>query len=110
MKIISSYWGSEKEKEVSESAFLNHVQDFKIKKVFIGLKEIKNFKIEFENGRMILRYALVKNASLKYYANLHNHSIAVKENTAVFLNDKNWSDYENKILTKETINILNTQI
>lgn len=107
MKIISSYWASTKEQEISESVFLNHVQNFKIEKVFIGFKQIKNFKIEFENGRMILRYALVKNASLKYYANLLNHSIAVKENTAVFLNDKNWADYKKQLLNENTLKLLN---
>ena len=71
------------------------------------LKQIKNFKIEIENGRMILKYALVKNASLKYYCNFLNHSIAVNKETIVFLQDKNWTDYDNKILTQETLTLLN---
>ena len=106
MKIISSYWASKNEEEISENAFSEHVKKFELKTVFIGFKQIKNFKIEIENGRMILRYALVKNASLKYYCNLLNHSIALNEETAVFLQDKNWIDYKNQILNEETKNLL----
>ena len=108
MQIISSYWGNKKEQEISENAFLDHVKKFDLKTVFIGFKQIKNFKIEIENERMILRYALVKNARLKYYCNFLNHSIALNNNTAVFLQDKNWIDYKNRILNKETINLLNS--
>ena len=86
---------------------MEHVKKFELKTVFIGFKQIKNFKIEIENERMILRYALVKNASLKYYCNFLNHSIAVNKETIVFLQDKNYQDFKNRILTKETINILN---
>lgn len=107
MKIISSYWGDKKEQEISENAFLQHLKEFELKKVFIGFRQIKNFKIEVENERMILRYALVKNASLKYYANFLNHSVAVNNETIVFLQDKNWIDYKNKVLNKETLQILN---
>ena len=107
MKIIKSYWASKEEQIISEGEFVNHIKNQEIKKVFIGFKEIKNFKIEIQDERMILRYALVKNASLKYYCNLLNHSIALNNNTAVFLQDKNYQDFKNRILTKETINILN---
>ena len=107
MEIISSYWSNKSEQEISENAFLEHVKKFELKTVFIGFKQIKNFKIEIENGRMILRYALVKNASLKYYCNFLNHSIAVNKETIVFLQDKNWIDFKNQILNKETLNLLN---
>ena len=107
MQIISSYWSNKKEQEISENAFLEHVKKFELKTVFIGFKQIKNFKIEIENERMILRYALVKNASLKYYCNFLNHSIAVNKETIVFLQDKNWLDYDNKIINNETKNLFN---
>lgn len=107
MQIISSYWSNKKEQEISENAFLEHVKKFELKTVFIGFKQIKNFKIEIENERMILRYALVKNASLKYYCNFLNHSIAVNKETIVFLQDKNWLDYDNKIINKETKTLFN---
>lgn len=108
MEIIAHYWGNQKEQDISEKAFLEHIKKFEIKTVFIGFKQIKNFKIEIEeDGRMILRYALVKNATLKYYCNFLNHSIAVNKETAVFLQDKNWIDYKNQILNSETLNLLN---
>ena len=107
MEIISSYWGNKKEQEISENAFLEHTKKFELKTVFIGFRQIKNFKIEIENERMILRYALVKNASLKYYVNFLNHSMAVNKETVVFLQDKNWIDYKNQILNGETLNLLN---
>ncbi len=108
MKIINSYWANKEEEIKSETEFSQHIKKQEIKKVFIGFKEIKNFKVEIENERMILRYALVKNARLKYYCNFLNHSIALNNNTAVFLQDKNWIDYKNRILNKETINLLNS--
>ena len=107
MKIIKSYWANKEEEINSETKFSQHIEKQEIKKVFIGFKQIKNFKIETENGRMILRYALVKNARLKYYCNFLNHSIALNNNTAVFLQDKNWKDYKNGTITQETINLLN---
>lgn len=106
MNIIASYWSDKKAQEISENLFSEHVKKFELKTVFIGFKQIKNFKIETENGRMILRYALVKNASLKYYASLLNHSMAVNKETVVFLQDKNWIDYKNQIINEETLNLL----
>lgn len=112
MEIIKSYWSNKKEQEISENSFLEYNQNFEIKNVFIGFEQIKNFKISFEKSynsdkkRMILNYALRKNAKLKYYCNLLNHSIAVNENTIVFLQDKNWHNYKTKTLNKETLNIL----
>ena len=107
MQIIKSYWGNKREQEISENMFFNHINKFELKTVFIGFKQIKNFKIEIEKDRMILRYALVKNASLKYYVNLLNHSMVVNNETVVFLQDKNWIDYKNQILNRETLNLLN---
>lgn len=107
MEIIKNYWGSKEEEEKSENQFLNHIGSHEIKKVFIAFEEIKNFKISIEKNRMILRYALRKNAKLKYYVNLLNHSIAVNKNNAVFLEDINYIDYENGVITKETLNLLN---
>lgn len=107
MKIIKHYWANKEEEIKSETEFAKHIEKQEIKKVFIGLKEIKNFKIETENGRMILRYALVRNARLKYYCNFLNHSVALNNNTAVFLQDKNWENYKSGIITQETINLLN---
>lgn len=108
MEIINSYWANKEEEQISETNFSKFIAKNEIKRVFIGLKEIKNFKIETDGDRMMLRYALVKNASLKYYCNLLNHSIALKNNTAVFLEDKNYLDYKTQTLTQETTNILNT--
>ena len=107
MKIIKSYWANKKEEEIAEKLFSEHIKKFELKTVFIGFKQIKNFKIEIEKDRMILKYALVKNASLKYYVNLLNHSMVVNNETVVFLQDKNWVDYKNQILNKETLNLLN---
>jgi len=107
MKIISSYWSNKKEQEISENAFSEHVKTFELKKVFIGFEQIKNFKIEIENERMILYYAMRKNAKLKYYCNFLNHSVVVNKGTIIFLQDKNWIDFDNKILNKETLNLLN---
>lgn len=106
MKIISSYWSNKKQQEISENEFSKHIENYKIEKVFIGFRQIKNFKIEIENERMILRYSLVKNASLKYYANFLNHTIAVNKNTAVFCQDKNWLDFDNQILNNDTLTLL----
>lgn len=109
MKIIKTYWSNEEEGKKQEFDFLQHIQEHEIKKVFVGLKEIKNFKIEIDkNNRMILRYALTKNASLKYYCNLLNHAIALNKNTAIFLQDNNYLDYKNQTLTEETKILLNS--
>lgn len=105
-KIISSYWSDKKQEVISENAFLGHVKEFELKTVFIGFKQIRNFKIGVENDKMILRYALAKNGALKYYANFLNHSIALRNETVIFLQDKNWVDYKNQILNEETLNIL----
>jgi hypothetical protein len=70
MKIIKNYWSDKAEEIKSENDFLTHIQSQPITKVFIGFKEIKNFKIEIIDGRMILRYSLKKAFNLKYYCNL----------------------------------------
>ena len=107
MKVIKNYWGCKIAQEKSETEFKEHIENNEIKKVFIGFKEIKNFKILIEeDGRMILRYALRKNANLKYYANLLNHSIAVNKEKSVFLQDANYLDFKSRTLTNETINLL----
>lgn len=107
MEIVKSYWGCKLEQKISENQFLNHINNFEIKNVFIAFKKIENFKITIENDRMIIKYSLRKNSTLKYYCNLLNHSIALKENTAIFLQDANWHDYKNQILNQKTINLLN---
>ena len=106
MELIKSYWSKKLEGQKSETAFLNHIKKHEIKKVYIGFKEIKNFKIEIEDGRMILTYSLKKGCNLNYYCNLNNHSICVHENTAIFLQDANWRDYSNQILNEQTLNLL----
>lgn len=107
MEIVNSYWSNKNEQLISENQFLNHVNKFEVNKVFIGTQKIENFKISIENDRMILRYSLRKNSSLKYYANLLNHSIALNKSIIVFLQDKNWLDYKNRIITEETKQLLN---
>ncbi|MFZ4799604.1 MAG: hypothetical protein ACOYMA_19065 [Bacteroidia bacterium] len=106
MKIIKNYWSDKIEQQISETAFLNHIEKHEIKTVYIGFTPIKNFKIDIEDGRMVLRYAAPRGKNLKYYANLLNHSICVHENTAIFLQDANWSDYNNQILNEQTKNLL----
>ena len=107
MKIIKNYW-SDKEKELkSENLFKNYTKNNEIKKCFIGLKEIINFNLSIINNKMHLTYALRKNSNHKYYANFLNHSIALNKNCIVFLQDKNYKNFEKRILTKETLSILN---
>lgn len=106
MKIIKNYWGNKQKEILSENMFLEHIKKHEISKVYIATKLIKNFKINIENGRMILRYSLSAGKNLKYYCSLLNHSICVKDGTAIFLEDINWLDYENQILNKQTLCLL----
>lgn len=108
MQIIKGYWSNNDEGEKSESQMKDHLKNNEIKNVFVGYKKINNFKISTDKeGKFILRYALRKNASLKYYCNLLAQSAAVKNNTIVFLWDANWSDFKNRVINEKTINLLN---
>jgi hypothetical protein len=106
--IVSSYWGNKEDEKHSEKTFKDYVQKNPIKNVWIGLKKIDNFKFDVDNnGRMVMRYSLKKGSSLKYYVSFLDHSVALKNNNAVFLWDINYDDWNNKILTKETLELLN---
>ena len=106
MKIIKNYWGDKKQELKSENDFKEYVKNNEIKNCFIGLKEVKNFTIGIKNNRMHLTYALRKNSNHRYYANFLNHAIALNNETVVFLQDKNYFNYKNRELTKQTLNIL----
>lgn len=106
MKIIKGYWSIKEEEKESENEFSKHLEKHKITRVFIGFEEVKNFKFDKYDGKMIMYYALGKSKNLKYYKNLLSCSLALNDNTAVFLQDKNYVDFKERILTKETINIL----
>jgi len=108
MKIIKNYWGNKEQEIKSENDFKDYIKNNEVKKCFIGLKEIKNFKLSIKNDRMHLTYALRKNVNHRYYANFLNHAIALNNNCVVFLEDVNYENYENRILTKETIMLLNS--
>lgn len=107
--IIKHYWGNKKEEEYSENKFKEYIEENPIKNVWIGYKKINNFKFDFDDGRMIMRYSLTKNAPLKYYVSFLNHSVALKFNNAVFLQDINYTDFKNNVLTQKTLDILNTE-
>jgi hypothetical protein len=106
MKIIKHYWANKEEEIKSESEFKEYISSQEIKKVFIGFKEIKNFKIEIESERMIFRYGLTNNSKQKYYCNFLNHSIALNNEKAVFLQDINWQCYKTQKLNENTIKLL----
>ena len=108
--IVRCYWGNKEDEKHSETTFKDYIKKNPIKNVWIGLKKIDNFKFDVDNnGRMIMRYSLRKGSSLKYYVSFLNHSVALKNNNAVFLWDINYADWKNKILTKETLELLNTE-
>ena len=107
--IVSSYWGNKKDEMRSEKMFADYIKNNPINNVWIGFKKIDNFKFDMDSGRMIMRYALRKGANLKYYVSFLNHSVALKNNNAVFLQDRNYEDFDNKILTKETLELLKTE-
>ena len=107
MKVIKGYWSDKIQEEKSEFEIKNHIKNNTIKNVFVGYKEIKNFKISIDqNNRFLLRYALRKNASLKYYCNLLAQSVAVNNETMVFLWDDNYLDFKNRTVNETTLNLL----
>ncbi|AKG94252.1 hypothetical protein AVT43_gp78 [Polaribacter phage P12002L] len=107
-KVIKNYWADKIQEKISENEFKNHIESNEIKKCFVGFKEIKNFNISIKEDRMYLSYGLRKNSKKNYYANFLNHSIVLKNDVVVFLQDKNYDDFKERILNKETINILNS--
>lgn len=107
MKIIRGYWSDKKAEIKAEKTIKKHLKKHEIKKVFVGYKEIKSFKITFDDrGWFTILYALRKNASLKYYARFLGQSAAIHKNTIVFLWDDNWQDYENGIINEKTKKLL----
>lgn len=107
MKIIKGYWADKLAEKRAEENIKNHLKKYDIKKVFVGYKEIKNFKVTTDDrGCFMILYSLRKNASLKYYCRLLAQSVAVNKNTIVFLWDDNWIDYKNNIISEKTKKLL----
>jgi len=105
-KIIKSYWANKIEEKQQESFIKNYVNNIKIDKCFFANgKQIKNFKLDVENNRFILRYSL-KGNNLKYYMSLLNTSFLFYNNCLMALNDNCWFDYKNGILKENIINDL----
>ncbi|MFK7947837.1 MAG: hypothetical protein AB8G11_09615 [Saprospiraceae bacterium] len=107
-KVIKNYWADKNQEKISENEFKIHFENNEIKKCFIGFKEIKNFELSIKKERMNLTYGLRKNSKQNYYANFLNHSIALKNNCIVFLKDKNYENFKERKLNKETVKILNS--
>jgi hypothetical protein len=105
--IINGYWSNKQDEINSERQIAEHIKNNTTQKVYVGNKKVSNFKVTTDiDGSFIVYYAL-RGDRLKYYFRLLGaRSIAVNGGTIVNLFDTNWKDYENKILTQETINIL----
>lgn len=105
MKIINSYWADKAQEKISEAQILQEANN--IKKLFIGTQQIKQFEFNTgKDGRTSIYYA-IRGKNMNYYVSLLNHSFAVKNGVMVALEDVNWKDYNNKVLTDFTTNLLN---
>ena len=122
MKVIETYWSNKEQEKISESEILEIVSANEIKRVFKGLKEIKNFSLKTEKNRFYILYGLRKNTPQKHYMSLLNHKIAFKNDTLIFLENVNFIEdshdekdnprgerylynYKNNVLTENTLNL-----
>jgi hypothetical protein len=110
IKIIDNYWTDKNQEIKSEFEIEQHFKQFGEPECFFkGFKRIKNFCITTTNtGYFKVRYGLKKNCQRKYYNSFLNSKFAVCGKNLMALNDKNWLDYDKRILTQETINLLTT--
>ena len=94
--IIKSVWDSEKEKELSLK-IKEFLKNREIKKFYYSDREIKNFKISFENNLFKINYSL-KGLNLKYYVSLLNSSFLIENDFIKVLFDKDWLNYKEGLL------------
>ena len=101
--IIKSYWANKTEEIQQESFIKDYLKHIKINKCFFANgKQIKKFKLDFENNRFILRYSL-KGNNLKYFMSLLNTGFLFYNNCLMALNDKCFLDWKNGILKENII-------
>lgn len=55
MKIIKSYWADKAQELKTESEIKNYLENNEIKTLYIGERQIKNFRFDFD-GRFVCRF------------------------------------------------------
>ena len=94
-KVIKGVWDLEKEIKLT-GEIKEYIQNKNIERFFISDREIKNFKILFEDNRFKIIYSL-KGNNLKYYVSLLNSSFLIGKDFIKVLWDKDWLDWDKGI-------------
>lgn len=95
--LIRANWDNAKHRKQSVSFVKNYFKNKEVKRFFINDKQVKNFKIAFEEDNFVIYYSL-KGNNLKYYCSLLNRSFLFYDDFVKALWDKDWENFDEGIL------------